>query len=263
MVTLRQIMTVAAIAMIPAAARAGDDQPLIVGALGDSISAGFDAVRLGDNREMSWSTGDSTEVKSHAQRLAQQTNRPVTTFNEAIAGSVVTDLDQQVERLLPHKPDYITIDIGANDLCTWPSDYTAQLGAYEGHLHDLVNQIVTALPQSKVVLAPIPNLYNLWQVASPQPGCQERWDLIGICTPLLGSNVSDADRQAFTVRWQLANAAIDRIAASFPANVLHDPNGANTRFEWQHVSTVDCFHPSVAGQNLLSEVAWKLLEPGN
>src|SRR4051812_37873490 len=88
-------------------ARASD--AVVAGALGDSVSTGFNAQRLGDNKELSWSTG--TGVNSYAQRLGQAMRRPITSFNEAIAGSTAPNLANQVTRLMRHDPDYVTITI--------------------------------------------------------------------------------------------------------------------------------------------------------
>ena len=244
--------------MLASGAALADDS-YVVGALGDSITAGFNALRLGDNRELSWSTGSADAINSHAKRLSAQ-GKAVTAFNESIAGSVVADLERQVTRILTKNPDYVTIDIGANDVCTWGAVYEAQLQAYQTTLRAQIARLIQARPTIKVVLAPVPDIHNLWQVAVQQQGCQARWDLIGMCKPLLASSASDADRGAFVTRWQAINDVIDQVAKEFPANVLHDPGLAHTQFTWDDVSPMDCFHPSVAGQNLLAEKSWEMVQ---
>lgn len=235
---------------------AAEATPFVIGALGDSITAGFDAQRIGDNRELSWAAGSSKLVKSHARRLGELLGRPVDAFNESVAGAMAADIDEQVSRLLPHKPDYVTLAIGANDVCTWTSDFQPDLQAFEKDLRTELTRLVKALPNVKIMLAPIPDVYNLWTVASKHSGCQTKWDLIGMCSPLLSSDASAADRAAFVTRWEAANAAITSVANEFSENVRHDPRVSDTKFSWEHVSTIDCFHPSVAGQNLLAEVTW-------
>jgi lysophospholipase L1-like esterase len=244
--------------IVGGSARAADTYTM--GAIGDSISAGFDAQRLGDNRELSWSTGDSAAIDSHLKRLGAKLGRPVSAFNEAVTGSVVADLDAQVTRILQHDPDYVTVDIGANDLCNWTADYETALAAYEQTLRAALNRIIQARPDVKIMLAPVPDVHNLYEVAVSQPGCQERWDLIGICKPLLASSNTDSDRAAFVGRWEAINATLDKIALDYPANVLHDPSIAHTGFTWVDVSTIDCFHPSVSGQNLLADKTWLIVE---
>jgi lysophospholipase L1-like esterase len=229
----------------------------VMGAIGDSITAGFNARRFGDNRELGWATGDEGDVLSHLLRLRAQ-GSDVQAFNDAIAGSKVDDLHRQITRNLRHPVDYVTVTIGANDVCTWPDDYGGQLAEFETTLDTEISRIVETRPNVKIMLPPIPDIYNLWAVASSHDGCYGRWQLFNICQPLLGRDRTDAERAAFRTRWELANAAITRVAEAHSDHVLHDPELAHTAFTWEHISPLDCFHPNVLGQNLLSERAWML-----
>jgi lysophospholipase L1-like esterase len=240
---------------VPAVAR---DQ-LVVGAMGDSISTGFNAQRLGDNREFSWSTGTGAGLRSYRRRIEETHGLPVVSYNEAIAGSVAADLNRQTSRLLRHSPDYVTITIGANDVCRWGEDYEPQRVAFEEELRGVLDRLITANDQMTIVLAPIPRLYNLWEVAHGQPGCQEVWEMFNICNALLGRDVTQAQREAFAARWEHANQTIEQIARSYPDQVRFNQAIADLRFEWRHVSSKDCFHPSVAGQNMLAEIAWQMI----
>lgn len=233
------------------------DAPRVVGALGDSISAGFNAKHLGDNRDLSWATGDSPLIRSHLRRLEEYFQTQLVGVNESIAGSVASNLARQTSRLLPRHPAYVTIDIGANDVCTWtPDGYEPALAQFEKDVGDTIRRIITAEPDVSITLAPIPNVYQLWDVAVAMPGCQLKWDITGFCSPLLDSSRTEADRQSFIGRWQEANDALARVAADFPEHVLFDENAIDTPFTWEHVSPIDCFHPSIAGQNLLAEKTW-------
>lgn len=230
---------------------------LTLGAVGDSISAGTNTSRLGDNRDLSWSTGTRAESDSHLKKLSLRYGQPVTGRNEAVSGSTVHDLEPQITRVLAYRPDFLTITVGANDVCSWSATHSRELELFETTLQAHLQRIVDALPHIKIYVAAIPDMYNLWQIASQRSGCQSRWNLMRICPALLARDVSELDRQGFVERWRDANDAIEAVAGRFPNNVYFDPSMAETRFEWQHVSTVDCFHPSVAGQNLLSEKTWE------
>lgn len=233
----------------------------VMGAIGDSMTTGFNSRRLGDNREISWSSGDAPDVESHFRRLKARTpSHTIIAYNEAIAGSVSSDLNRQVTRLLRRAPDYVTVTIGANDICSWDVDYAAHLLDYKTKLRAAVQRLVDARPAIKVYLAPIPDMYNLWEIASPRAECRQRWDVLPVCSVLLGSGATARDRAAFVDRWRDANAAIAAVALEFPQHVLHDPELAHTQFEWHHVSPLDCFHPSIAGQNMLSELSWQVAE---
>ena len=234
-----------------------DDGRPVVGAIGDSLSAGFNAKHIGDNRELSWCTGESPLVNSHLQRLEAFFGKRFRGVNEAIAGSVAADLEHQTSRLLPNHPLYMTLNIGANDVCTWePHGYEPKLAKFEDDVRAAVTRLVTAEPGVTITMAPIPNVYNLREVAHAVPGCQVKWDILGMCNPLLGSQRTQADREAFRVRWQQTNDALARVAASFPQQVKFNENAIDTPFTWDDVSPIDCFHPSILGQNLLAEKTW-------
>lgn len=244
----------------PAAPAQEADAPLVVAALGDSISAGFNAQRFGDNRDLSWATGTNAKVRSHLQRLQQNLRRQAVGYNEAIAGSFAVNLDRQVNRLLPRKPDYVTISIGANDVCNWDSDWEDKLAEYDTKVRGALTKLVNANQNVRVVLSTIPDLYKLWEVAHTHPGCQAKWDLAALCRPMLSSKVTEEGRQGFVRRWEAANQTLGRIARDYQANVLFNAEAVHTKFEWHHVSPMDCFHPSIDGQNLLADTSWQLIQ---
>lgn len=231
--------------------------PLVMGALGDSITAGFDAKRVGDNREISWATGTSNLINSHVKRLAALTHTETVGYNEAIVGSMANDLPRQVTRLLAKNPDYVTLAIGANDVCGWPSDYEAARETFKTQLAAQIERLTAARPQVKILLVPVPDLYNLWTVANVHPSCQARWDLFGVCSELLGSKATEASRTAFVQKWEAINSVIAEVARDHTMNVIHDPELAHMPFAWSDLSPIDCFHPSVKGQNLLAEKTWQ------
>jgi lysophospholipase L1-like esterase len=237
-------------------------EPIVMGALGDSITAGFNAQRLGDNRELSWATGTAGGIESHLKRLAALKQTEVVGYNQAIVGSVAANLPRQVTRLLPKNPDYVTLAVGANDVCGWPSDYDAALEAYKTEVTTAIDRLIAARPDVKIMLAPVPDMYNLWMIARDKPSCQARWDMLGICSELLGSTASDQSRAAFVLKWEAINTAISQIARDYQANVLHDPDLARLPFGWSDLSPMDCFHPSVQGQNLLAEKTWQVFLRG-
>jgi len=234
---------------------------LVVGAVGDSISTGFNAAYWGDNRNLSWSTGKDARINSHFKRFAElHPESQVKAVNIAIPASQAKHLAGQVSYLMHYEPDYVTVTTGANDVCTWKEDYAEDLQEFTEDLRAQVGIMVETKSTIKILLTPVPNLYNLWQVASKKPSCQAKWDLVGICRLLLSSSSDEASRQGFVGRWLDINAAIAQVAAEYPENVLYNPEIANTDFEWGQISPKDCFHPSINGLNLIAEKTWMLSE---
>lgn len=241
-----------------------ETQVFTIAAVGDSISAGFNADRLLNNRELSWTTGTNQDrrVMSHFHRLTDIHGAgQVRAYNEAIMGSEAADLVQQTRRLQGRRLDYVTVLIGANDVCTWTGSNTDELlRRFKSHVTFAVQTLLDGNPAARVVLVQIPDLYRLWEIGSAN-NCQSKWNLFGICAPLLGENRTMEERLEFRARWEIANAALATIAeqlnARYPGQVQFDETLGSTEFEAEHLSRLDCFHPSVAGQNLIAEKTWQ------
>ncbi len=232
-----------------------ESKPLVVSAIGDSITTGFNARNLGDNKVLNWGVGTSTELKSHLKRL-EMLGYSVTSHNSAIAGSKAADLPPQIDTAITNAADYVTMTIGANDLCSWPANHQVKLEEFKNKMTTEMTRIIESRPKIKITMSPIPNLYNLWEVGSVNAQCQSRWDFFGICAPLLNSKRTPKEREEFMGRWQDANQALEEVAGMFPENILFPKDAATTRFDFKHISEIDCFHPSVAGQDLLAEATW-------
>lgn len=232
-------------------------RPYVVGALGDSITAGFNMYRLGDNRDLSWSVGLDQRgmVESHAKRLKQVLTQPIEVHNEAFIGATSTDIDRETTRLLRYKPDYVTFLVGANDLCNWSGNYTSELAAFQLKVSAAISRIVAANPKTRIVMLSIPNLLRVYELGVAH-GCQERWDSLGLCRPLFDRDKTPAERSQFGDRLQEMNRIIDDIASQYPANISFKPELANYEFPWEFLSPIDCFHPSILGHNKIAELTF-------
>ena len=259
---LIQRSVIAATFILSSTATNGQPGDMVIGALGDSLSAGFNAKRFGDNRDFSWTTGlaNKDQINSHLARLSEReglgTTRVLKNHNEAITGSKSQDLARQSRRLVRHKPDYVTITIGANDVCHWDANHEPQRRRFEDNVRDTLVYLKESNQDIRILLMAIPDIHQVWSSLVDFPGCQARWDLYNICRPLLDQRRTDEERRAFRKRWVDANDTLQSLAEEFSDHVRFDPKVAEAKFEREHVSKLDCFHPSVAGQNYLAEVAW-------
>src|SRR4051794_4159020 len=88
--------------------------PRVMAALGDSISAGFNACGWYVScTSRSWSAGDNPSVNSHYLRLLGISPQlKGHNLNFAVPGSTSADLPGQARRAVEHKADYVTILIG-------------------------------------------------------------------------------------------------------------------------------------------------------
>ena len=233
-------------------------ESFVTGAMGDSITRAFDAARPLDNPALSWSTGDDMfgRVESHLVKIQKIRGGKVSGYNEARSGGRSIEMPGQAADLIKRRPDYVTILIGANDLCDWNNDAEAELNALATNVRQAIASLVAANPKIIIALSAVPDMYHLWEIGH-QNSCQRKWDNLNICSRLLSSNATTADREAFARQWEDVNSAYAEIAGDYPANVRFAAEGAHIAFEPKHISSLDCFHPSIEGQNLLSDTVWQ------
>jgi hypothetical protein len=107
-----------------------------------------------------------------------------------------------------------------------------------------------------VLVASIPDLYRLWQALEGNIRAELTWRVAHICQSMLAYPGTGADRLAVAAQEQADNGALVAVCARF--SHCRDDAGAvyQERFTAAQVSTVDFFHPSVAGQQALAAVTW-------
>src|SRR5207249_4829158 len=109
------------------AADAAIPLPAVMAAVGDSITqVASSAGSLGvDAPQNSWSTGTNSTVNSHYLRLLAL-GAPIgqQNHNLSVSGAKVGGLNAQMLNVVAIRPDYLTVLIGGNDLCT---DTVAQM----------------------------------------------------------------------------------------------------------------------------------------
>lgn len=243
------------------------EQVIHIAALGDSITRAFNADGPIDHPWNSWATGNSDDegifkrgkVKSHAEMLSDLTGKSVHVHNVARSGAKSEDLDRQVESLKGVKITYATLLIGANDLCahTHPlaSGKQADMTKFSGHVESAIAKLILRNPEIKILLVSIPDMPRLQRLGQGT-SCQARWTTLGLCQNLLRERISTEDLSLFERQWHDANDNLKSIATSHSDNVLYNPRLAEYPFEREHLSDIDCFHPNIVGQNLLSYQTW-------
>jgi lysophospholipase L1-like esterase len=232
-------------------------QKLTMAAVGDSITRGFNSGAAMAQPQRSWSLGwEDGPVLSHRQRLEALGLR-VSAVDVSRSGATSRDLAGQIARLMKFKQlDYVTFLIGANDVCDWSDEHGESLQKFEDRLRNAMSRLVTHSPEVKILLVAIPDMLNLWEVASSQR-CQAKWSVTQFCPRLLGRRVTDLGRQNFADRLADANHVLGLVANEFPENVKFVHRAASLEFEWRHISRLDCFHPSAEGQAYIAEETWR------
>ena len=234
--------------------------PPRMAALGDSITRAFDvngSAFLRDAPAESWSTGTDTAVNSEALRLKAKYGTAPTAYNDAVTGAKMAALPAQMTTAVGQSADYITVLMGANDVCT------KTVGAMTP-VADVAAQFRTALTTAKnaanrptVFVSSIPNVYQLWSVLHTSGSARFAWAVYGVCQDMLSSSATETQRQTVLQRLKDDNAALASVCGEFAGTCVWDGGATfNVQFTAKQVSTVDYFHPSVSGQAVLAATAW-------
>jgi len=231
-----------------------------------------------ESRELSCATGitDGARVVSHAHRLGYlNLEREVQIYNAAVSGEIVDDVLHQQwpamrewsERELGQAaPDYVTILIGANDVCADKTDQMTSTNDYYNKLYRTVEDIMVRSPKTRIMISTLPNIEKLRKVAAnarlmgwgPFSKCQDLWRTINLCYTLtLEDNF--AERQKVKERVDDFNIAMHEVARSINADFADHVRVTNKTFEVDFTAndlSMDCFHPNPLGQEKLSKVTW-------
>ena len=284
---------IAALAILAAPATA-TKPPQAMAALGDSITRAFNSDGPGcptgpslDCPKNSWSTGANPAVRSQLQRLeAMRPGSEVVAFNFAVSGARASGLLAQAQNAAAVDPDYVTIQIGANDAC---ASTPTPLATFSSQVRAALAALVAANPKVYVQLSSIPdiNLLHALFTNPPDPNALTRWAALSVCQGLLANPLSTAQadverRAAFRQRVIVYNDALAAACGEFKrcrwdgnaifnssfttADVATVTNtGGLNIFPFNAIpifgtgipnSTADYFHPSLQGQAQLAETSW-------
>ena len=133
-------------------------------AIGDSITQGFDdCCSLGSHPQDSWSTGNgwpANGVLSHYQRILSV--HPAIAghvYNDSVVGAKVADSESQAQMAVAQGVQYVTILIGANDVCTSTIASMTPTSAFQTAFQTTMSTLETGLPSSAhVFVSSIPNV---------------------------------------------------------------------------------------------------------
>ncbi|WP_399884570.1 SGNH/GDSL hydrolase family protein [Streptomyces sp. BBFR51] len=243
-------------------APAWDTSPASVAAVGDSITRGFDACTvLSDCPEVSWATGSSAEVDSLAVRLLGEAQAPGRSWNYAVTGARMADLNAQVTRAAARKPELVAVMAGANDACRATTSAMTPVADFRAQFEEAMTTLREKLPKAQVYVSSIPDLKRLWSQGRTNALGKQVWKL-GLCPSMLGdadSLDSAATLRRNTVRDRVEdyNEVLREVCAKDRRCRTDDGAVHAYRFGTDQLSHWDWFHPSVGGQARLAEIAYR------
>jgi lysophospholipase L1-like esterase len=228
---------------------------------GDSITRGFDAngsCLLHDCPQLSWSTGTDASVNSQYSRLL--TLNPGIAgheYNVAKSGAKMSDLAGQLRVAGYYHIDYVTVLMGANDLCTSSAITMTPTQSFARQFYTALAYYFYYNPGGHVFVSSLPDIYQLWSVLHTNSTATHVWNLFHICQSMLATSNTDADRQKVVDQEAADNSALATVCTTYFANCLWDNYTTfNFKFPVSDVSTVDYFHPNPNGQADLASTTW-------
>lgn len=236
--------------------------PRSMAALGDSITQATNVCCVpGDYPAQSWSTGDggADGIRTHYERLLRlQPALRGNAFNNSVSGARVSDLPRQAAVAASQRAGYVTILMGANDLCTPSLQTMTPVADFRAKVYESLAVLNQMRPRPQVFISSIPNIYQLWSVLHTDPAAQQVWSSFAICQSMLSPANTDAMRQEVAQREVAFNAILARACDHFGRICRHDDGAVyNHSFTAADVGTLDYFHPSARGQAKLADITWR------
>jgi lysophospholipase L1-like esterase len=245
-------------------AGAASPYPRSMASTGDSITRAFNTGFFPyiDNPSGSWSTGTNSSVASHYTRLvALQPALAGHAYNDAKSGAKMIDLAGQMATAAKQRVDYVTVLMGGNDVCTSTESAMTSVANFRAQFVTAMNALTGRSPSTRIYVASIPNVYNLWAVLKGDFVARSVWWTFGVCQSMLANPEStaqaDIDRRARVLQREVDyNATLQSVCALY-ARCRYDGGAVfGTTFLASDVTTRDYFHPSIAGQAKLAAVSW-------
>jgi lysophospholipase L1-like esterase len=238
--------------------------PNSMASLGDSITRAFNTGRLPftDAPKNSWSSGTRSSVESHYLRIldAEPAIRG-RNHNLAVSGAKVVGLEAQVDAVSEQGVAYITILVGANDLCTRTASGMTSVEEFRSRFESAMAKLSEGSPRARIYVLSIPNVHRLWLILKDSLLARLAWRTIGVCRSLLEDPRStDADdvarRRAVRQRAVAFNTELAEVCALYIHCRSDDGAVFDDPFTAEDVSGRDYFHPSVEGQRRLAQLTW-------
>ncbi len=231
-----------------------------------------------ERRRLSWSTGidRSNQVTSHVSRILDLNGRrrfPI--FEAAVSGNDSSNLQDQLNQILTWSranlsqsaPDYVTILIGPNDICADSAAQMTDTQIFKDRVAAVAESLLSTSASTRILISALPNIENLRSVAKDAiltgvgatARCKDLWKLSKLCPTL--TTISDPnERLIIAQRVVDYNQALQKIVEeklnSYGDRIRFAPEPYNISFTANDLS-LDCFHPNVYGQELISESTWK------
>jgi lysophospholipase L1-like esterase len=261
-VTLALVALISVVAVSAAApATSNDGPPGSIAAIGDSITTGAcTGSTCADRPDNSWSTGTNPAVDSHFLHLRaifKSNPNSVHAYNFATSALVtMADLEAQARQAVARKAQYVTIELGENDLCGGTPLATFRSGLERG-LAVLSKLPPTRIP-TKILLLSIENLAEHWRVLHADPAALKAFKAGQGIDCGLGDRVTRAQLAHVRARTLALNRILAEVCGKHPLCLYDAGTYYRLPLKARYFSPADYQHLSLAGQRALAAAEWKV-----
>jgi lysophospholipase L1-like esterase len=229
--------------------------PNSMAVIGDSISraALSDDSIDPDQPEHCWSTGYAVDAcNSHFERI-RLVVPGVVGYNNAANGSRADDLLGQANATVANGVQYVTIQMGGNDVCRDSAAEMTPVATYTAYFNEAIDVLQAGLPSAKILVTEIVSVRRVWDVGNTNFSCRYvRWPLFHWCKSMLENGTTERNL-ATTRNIEYANALRTLSAAQ---GVYFDDDVYEVAFSRGQLSAIDCFHPDIECQGLLANASY-------
>jgi lysophospholipase L1-like esterase len=231
-------------------------------AIGDSITRATDVCCwYTDHPGQSWSTGGRRfdRIHSHYERIrAARPGIEGHSYNDARAGARMRDAPAQAAAAVRQEARYVTILMGANDVCTASPAAMTSVSDFRAQFSAAIRVLAAGLPAgSHVLVGSIPNVYRLWQLFHGNAVARFVWSTARICQSMLSARNTERARQAVLARTIAFNHVLADVCGRYAICRFDGDAVFDHEFSAGQVSRLDYFHPSIAGQAALASLTWQ------
>lgn len=262
---IRRVLLIGFAAAVLAGAPGASASPPLPGSIasiGDSITRATDVCCwYGDHPSQSWSTGGGLfdGISSHYERLrALNPGIYGHNYNDSRAGAKMRDAGAQAQSAAAQQAAYVTILMGANDVCTSSPSTMTSVADFTAQFTVTMNTLAVGLPAgAHVFVSSIPNVYQLWQLLHGNSTARFVWWAAQICQSMLSPFNTEQTRQLVLAREQAFNHVLAEVCSRYAMCRFDDRAVFSYQFSAGQVSTLDYFHPSLSGQATLAGLTWQ------
>jgi lysophospholipase L1-like esterase len=234
--------------------------PSSMAAIGDSITRAYDVCcSYGDHPGQSWSSGSTSYdgIVSHYERI-RRVNPAITGrgYNDAVSGAKMAAAPTQATQAVNQGGRYVTILLGANDLCTSSPSTMTSTTTFRAQFSQAMATLMAQERDPYVFVSSIPNLYQLWEALHTNSLARWAWSNFHICQSMLAATNTETQRQQVVTREVAFNQILAEVCAAYARCRWDNKAVYNYRFSASQVSSLDFFHPSLSGQAALARVTW-------